>query len=262
MEAVLSSTAHCVNLDCAHRLWNSLACKAELYHWQRNNARDFDEAQGTLSVTKSRVYGVDKNMTKTREDRVFPLCPRAIAVLRRQLALYLNLRSRGRVDHHQLFFGANGAPIRTFNYLAKCWRQSSTRLGLRFRRPYCARHTSVSWNLMIGKNPLRVSEQHGHSLTTMFRTYAAWVRGATESDIPIIRSAMNSEQSAADLACAQQVRPKIAPVARLVTRLATEVWAPEAQMSDFPGEEEWRRGWDSNPRAGITRPSDFESAPL
>ena len=26
--------------------------------------------------------------------------------------------------------------------------------------------------------------------------------------------------------------------------------------------EHWRRGWDSNPRAGITRPSDFESAPL
>ena len=24
----------------------------------------------------------------------------------------------------------------------------------------------------------------------------------------------------------------------------------------------WRRGWDSNPRAGFTRPSDFESAPL
>jgi hypothetical protein len=24
----------------------------------------------------------------------------------------------------------------------------------------------------------------------------------------------------------------------------------------------WRRGWDSNPRAGRTRPSDFESAPL
>ena len=24
----------------------------------------------------------------------------------------------------------------------------------------------------------------------------------------------------------------------------------------------WRRGWDSNPRAGLPRPSDFESAPL
>ncbi len=30
----------------------------------------------------------------------------------------------------------------------------------------------------------------------------------------------------------------------------------------FHKEESWRRGWDSNPRAGITRPSDFESAPL
>jgi hypothetical protein len=27
-------------------------------------------------------------------------------------------------------------------------------------------------------------------------------------------------------------------------------------------QKKWRRGWDSNPRAGITRPSDFESAPL
>jgi len=46
---------------------------------------------------------------------------------------------------------------------------------------------------MIGKNPLWVSRQHGHSLTTMFRTYAAWVRGATDADVAIIQSAMNSE---------------------------------------------------------------------
>jgi integrase len=39
--------------------------------------RDFDELSGTLSITKARVYGVDRNMTKTREDRVIRLCPRA-----------------------------------------------------------------------------------------------------------------------------------------------------------------------------------------
>jgi hypothetical protein len=55
------------------------------------------------------------------------------------------------------------APIRSLEHLAKCWRESLKRLGLRFRRPYCARHTSVSWNLMIGKPPLWVSRQHGHS---------------------------------------------------------------------------------------------------
>jgi hypothetical protein len=35
-------------------------------------------------------------------------------------------------------------------------------------------------------------------------------------------------------------------------------WAAAAQLCRI----DWRRGWDSNPRAGITRPSDFESAPL
>ena len=113
-------------------------------------------------------------------------CPRAIAVLIRQLALHRRLKSRGRIDHEQLFFRHDGAPIRDLGYLAKYWRKSSERLGLRFRRPYCARHTSVSWNHMLGKNPLFVSRQHGHSVTTMWRTYAAWMEGALETDIALI----------------------------------------------------------------------------
>jgi len=43
---------------------------------------------------------------------------------------------------------------------------------------------------MIGKNPLLVSEQHGHNVTTMWRTYAAWMEGALESDIVLIEAAM------------------------------------------------------------------------
>jgi integrase len=224
--------------------------------------RDYDKVRRTLSVTKSRVYGVDKNTTKTHEDRLIELCPRAVAVLRRQLALHRDLRSRGRIDHDQLFFSANGAPIRTLAHLTKCWRKSSIRLGLRYRRPYCARHTSVSWNLMLGKNPLRVSAQHGHSLTTMFRTYAAWVRDATEADVAVIQSAMNRKKSAADCTCSQEARSAKGPVARLGTRLATVLQASKAQLTEILAKLKWRRGWDSNPRAGITRPSDFESAPL
>jgi len=30
---------------------------------------------------------------------------------------------------------------------------------------------------MIGKHPLRVAMQHGHSVTTMLRVYAAWAQG-------------------------------------------------------------------------------------
>jgi hypothetical protein len=67
---------------------------------------------------------------------------------------------------------------------------------------------------MIGKNPLFVSRQHGHSVTTMWRTYAAWMDGALESDIVLIEAAM------------KRVDPASERVANLVvtglgTRLAT-----------------------------------------
>jgi hypothetical protein len=47
--------------------------------------------------------------------------------------------------------------------------------------------------MMIGKTPLWVSRQHGHSVMTTFRTYTAWMDGATESDVATIQSAMNSD---------------------------------------------------------------------
>jgi integrase len=224
--------------------------------------RDFDQARGTLSITKARVYGVDRNVTKTHEDRVIEICPRAVAVLERQLALHRYLQARGRIDHDQLFFQSNGAPIRSLTYATQCWRKSSQGLGLRVRRPYSARHSSVSWNLMIGKGPLWVAKQHGHSLTTMFRTYAAWAEGALESDIEVIRCAIQSDKSSVERSPNEENRSNVKSVARLGTGLATGSAAPEAQPTEIPIKKKWRRGWDSNPRAGITRPSDFESAPL
>jgi len=48
---------------------------------------DYDATHGVLSVTKARVHGLDKDVTKTRADRRVVLCPRAVAVLERQLRL-------------------------------------------------------------------------------------------------------------------------------------------------------------------------------
>ena len=67
---------------------------------------------------------------------------------------------------------------------------------MRYRRPYTARHSSVSWNLMIGKNPLWVAKQHGHSIATMLRVYAAWADGAVESDIEAIKRSMDQATAA------------------------------------------------------------------
>jgi hypothetical protein len=43
---------------------------------------------------------------------------------------------------------------------------------------------------MVGKNPLWVAKQHGHSVTTMFRVYTAWAKGALDADIQAIKRAM------------------------------------------------------------------------
>jgi hypothetical protein len=50
---------------------------------------------------------------------------------------------------------------------------------------------------MIGRNPLWVAKQHGHSITTMLRVYAAWAEGAIEADIKAIKRAMRSDPASA-----------------------------------------------------------------
>jgi hypothetical protein len=67
----------------------------------------------------------------------------------------------------------------------------------RYREPYNTRHSSVSWNLMAGKNPLWVAKQHGHSVQVMLAVYAKWTDGAQESDIEAIKQAMLTRPRAA-----------------------------------------------------------------
>jgi integrase len=154
---------------------------------------DLDLANGIVSVNKARVAGLDRDQTKTGEDRRVTLCPRAWAVLQRQLALRTRLKAAGLIRHDHVFFRETGEAFWNLKIQAQRWRATLSSLKLRYRRPYVARHSSVSWNLMVGKNPLWVAKQHGHSLTTMLRVYAAWAQGMVESDIEAIRSSMNRQ---------------------------------------------------------------------
>lgn len=99
---------------------------------------DLDVKNGTLWVCKSKVHGVGRDSTKTGQDRLIRLCPRALLVAKRQLALYQRLRSEGAIRHHYLFFTASGDPIENQLYTADRWRATLKRLPIRYRRPYCA----------------------------------------------------------------------------------------------------------------------------
>jgi integrase len=117
---------------------------------------DYDAMRGVLSITKARVNGIDKDVTKTGEDRRVVLCPRAIAIIERQLRMRDRLVRAGAIDHEHLFFTDSGAPIPDVKYPYVRWQRTLRSLAIRYRKPYMARHTSVSWNLMIGRNPLLV----------------------------------------------------------------------------------------------------------
>lgn len=58
------------------------------------------------------------------------------------------------------------------------WRPCLKRLGIRWRRAYCTRHTFTAIALSRGVWPQFIANQAGHSLPQMMKTYARWIRGA------------------------------------------------------------------------------------
>jgi integrase len=153
---------------------------------------DLDVVHGVISINKARVAGVDRALTKTGNDRRVELCERALTVLKRQLRLRARLVADGNIDHDHVFFQETGQSIKNLQYPQLRWRRTLASLRLRYRRPYVARHSSVSWNLMIGKNLLWVSKQHGHSIDTMLRVYATWIEGTSDCDVVAIKRGMAS----------------------------------------------------------------------
>lgn len=69
---------------------------------------DCDLSQGKIKVSKACVMKRDKDRTKTGEDRIVELCPRAMEVLKRQLALRARLKLAGKINDSHLFFREDG----------------------------------------------------------------------------------------------------------------------------------------------------------
>jgi len=109
------------------------------------------------------------------------------------------------VQHEHLFVTDDGGPIPDVKCQYGRWERTLKRLRIRYRQPYVARHTSVSWNLMMGRNPLLIAKEHGHRILTMLTVYAAWTEGAVEADFWAIHDAMMSG------------RPPKAPMAAVTT---------------------------------------------
>jgi len=205
---------------------------------------DYDAANGVLSITKARVAGIDRDRTKIDEDRRLVLCPRARSILERQVTLREGLVRRGRIRHEHLFFHASGQPIQRLCEVHRRWQTTLRRLAIRYHKPYTARHTSVSWNLMIGRNPRLVAQQHGHRLLTMLMVYAAWTDERPETDSRSIRKALRAPAYAARTGSEPAPHTKGNRAMNWPTK-----GGRNAGITRRSKDLDWRSGRDSNPRS-------------
>jgi len=207
---------------------------------------DYDPRKGTLLVLRGVVIGVDRDRTKTSEDRIVELCPRARSVLDRQLQLRDAHRRAGKLDHDFIFFKTDGDPIRALDYVYTRWRYVPESRAIRYREPYHARHTSVTWNLMVGKNWIWVARMHGHSPEVMMKKYAKWIDQSTEEDIDAIRVALAAPARAR--ARALSAVPAVPNDALESPRTRAAPGKTWGRLSWRKKTKDWRSGRDSNPR--------------
>lgn len=140
---------------------------------------DWNRITGRLTVQRMLTEGESKESTKTHAARHMDLAPRS--------AELLNAMSR---DGEFIFTDyETGEQIQRSTVMQERWALLHKVADVRYREPYQCRHSSVSWKLMAGENPLKVAKNHGHSMATMFKTYAHWVDTECEaSELQRIRA--------------------------------------------------------------------------
>lgn len=111
--------------------------------------------------------------TKTNEQRYLRLTARLQDVLRSR-------RSPDAKPDGLVFPAAKGGYIDDHNFRNRAWKSVLERLGIDYRKPYNMRHTFVSASLDIGLPPTVVSSLSGHTVETLYRSYAGNVRGLVE----------------------------------------------------------------------------------
>ena len=152
-----------------------------------------DLVAGKILITEVVVLGRDKDRTKTAEDRIVKLCPRGLAVLKRQFALRDLYVAAGKIDHDYVFFRDDGQRLRALSYPYRRWTHVFDKLQVRYREPYNARHSYATWLLMTGHNLGWAAEQLGDSLQMFCDRYAKWITGSTQTDVAAIEQAMQAE---------------------------------------------------------------------
>ncbi len=131
---------------------------------------DIDWFNGTMRISKSRVRGYEKSVTKTHTVRDVYLNDRSTRALTEIQKLGLSRDYVMICPETGLPFYDERPPRFRLNEAMKACR-------IRHRPAYNARHTYATMMLMDGVNPVFVADQMGHSLQMLMKRYAKWMHG-------------------------------------------------------------------------------------
>lgn len=119
--------------------------------------------QDRLYIHKTKMDGIEKRTTKTKQARYVLLNDRAKEVIQQLGKGYLFINPE------------TDKPFYSNKHLRIIFNKSLEQTGIRIRPSYNTRHTYATMLLMSGVNPTFVANQLGHSLTMLITRYARWI---------------------------------------------------------------------------------------
>lgn len=131
---------------------------------------DIDWFNNSIVINKSRVRGVEKQVTKTHNVREVYLNDRSKRAFETLSAMKLSATHVMICPETKLpFYSEKPARVRLVEAMKEC--------RVRHRPAYNARHTYATMLLMADVNPVFVANQLGHSLQMLIKRYGRWIHG-------------------------------------------------------------------------------------
>ena len=153
---------------------------------------DIDRASGTVRVQRVKTFrGTERDGSKTHAERDVDLTTPAAQALA-EMEPFTRAKSEYVFENPVTRSPWHDERSQRDHY----WKPTLRRLGIRYRRPYCTRHTFATVALMAGVNPAYISAQMGHrTAKTLFDRYARWIEGADKGSQRAMLDAVFSQQS-------------------------------------------------------------------
>ncbi|MBO1529613.1 tyrosine-type recombinase/integrase [Psychrobacter sp. F1192] len=131
---------------------------------------DIDWFNGSMIISKSRVRGVEKQVTKTHTAREVYLNDRSKRALEALDAMKLH-------DDYVMICPETSQPFYNEKPARMRLIDAMKAKRVRHRPAYNARHTYATMLLMADVNPVFVANQLGHSLQMLIKRYGRWIHG-------------------------------------------------------------------------------------